>query len=97
MNPRDDTLTADEFGAYPITANLRSELAKVDLVNESTCDYIGNYEHGSVDIDTLLTADQRAEMMSNNEDEAQYLMSERDLLQFAANVLHDYLLALASS
>jgi hypothetical protein len=83
--------------SYPITEALREALDKDflgDAYGVRALEYIGEYEHGSVDIETLVPrllkrmtldeADEGGEEMHNE--------MEYDLLQFAANVLHDFLL-----
>jgi hypothetical protein len=82
---------------YPITAALHAELDNLGLgasrLGGVAKEFIGEYEHGSADIETLLTDEQRTEnVMSDDHDEVSWLMSKEDLVKFAANVVVDFVL-----
>lgn len=86
----------DTNESYPVTKKLQVELEQDNLMGtlgQYALDYIGEYEHGSVDLFTLYpeTVTETWKAMSEESDGA----FERLLLQFAANVLHDYLLSVS--
>lgn len=87
-------VAAEEL-TYPITAALRDQLGRDGLTGQgfNATDYIGEYEHGSVDIETLLPDAIKEDVMSDDNDEPVWQMNKTDLIAFAANVLVDYLRA----
>lgn len=78
---------------YPVTAGLEKvleeQVTKLTDLNDIASEYIGEYEHGSVDLFTLYpeTVQESWKAMSEESDGA----FERLLLQFAANVLVDFI------